>query len=471
MKTDPELSLATKGAQDSNSEEGSLWNRRLAVGGAYFSWRSRFPLFLFCLLLFIGAVLWARGRDPFERVWFRVHNSGSPVASCIAVLPKTAARPLPVVVYLHGSGGSIMTSGEYLRQIAELGLAAIGMEYCQTNEAIFEAQFTALLHRLEHFPWADTNRVSWVGYSLGAQRQLDYWMRHPEGRPNLIVRLGGGVNARRKDREDAKSCGREEGTDLRLGGLGVFALKKKANIEHPTSNIEHRSEDKISSLRLGGLRVFALKIPFLWILAIVLALVAVGQMGLRLVLPRMAAGPGTIAWARTLLVQTRERGDFDFLVAQGDWRGHTIGALVEQAHLANYNRQLVNWQVPELVYREFVLTPQIDPALDGALDWRRLLWESLYPRIRKEPTPQAAAEIISRHLQERLTLVDPAYQPGSIRDFWLRQVTDPRGFQALHVAAMRACGIPARLGTSHQAELWADSAWHPAPQPLAISLQ
>ena len=94
--------------------------------------------------LFFGAMMWAKGRDPFQRIWFKVKVPGQGKAECIAVLPKMAARPLPVVVYLYGSGGTVLGSGNDLRQMAEMGLAAVGMDYCQTNEAAFDAQFIAL---------------------------------------------------------------------------------------------------------------------------------------------------------------------------------------------------------------------------------------------------------------------------------------------------------------------------------------
>ena len=52
-------------------------------------------------------------------------------AECVAVLPKNTPHstpdtrppwPLPVVVYLHGYGDTLMRSGNELRQMAEMGL-------------------------------------------------------------------------------------------------------------------------------------------------------------------------------------------------------------------------------------------------------------------------------------------------------------------------------------------------------------
>ena len=39
-----------------------------------------------------------------------------------------------MVVYLHGSGGSLLGDGNELRQLAEMGLATVEMEYEQKAE-------------------------------------------------------------------------------------------------------------------------------------------------------------------------------------------------------------------------------------------------------------------------------------------------------------------------------------------------
>ena len=103
-----------------------------------------------------------------------------------------------------------------------------------------------------------------------------------------------------------------------------------------------------------------------------------------------------------MLVRNYERSDFEFLMSNPLWRGRQLRVPVQHAHLARYNRQLVNWTVPERVYREFVLSPQIDPRADGAMDWRRPLWENFYPRIRREAATETAAEIVVRFLRERV---------------------------------------------------------------------
>src|SRR5207245_2387333 len=62
----------------------------------------------------------------------------------------------------------------------------------ESGETEFEAQFRALLDYVRRQKWADTNRVAWVGFSLGAQRMLAFALAHPDLRPGLIVRVSGG---------------------------------------------------------------------------------------------------------------------------------------------------------------------------------------------------------------------------------------------------------------------------------------
>jgi len=143
------------------------------------------------ILLILTAMIWATARQPVTFIDFSVNPKDVTRARAVAVVPKLL-RPLPVVVYLHGSGDSLERSTRTLRQFAELGLAAVCMDYTQTNAASFPAQFEALLSWVASQEWADTNRVAWVGLSLGAQRMLSYACAHPEATPPFLIRLAGG---------------------------------------------------------------------------------------------------------------------------------------------------------------------------------------------------------------------------------------------------------------------------------------
>lgn len=164
------------------------------------------PIFDFipilAILLFLGALFWAEEQDPFSRKWFTVLADGHR-GKCVAVLPKPPGLH-PVVIYAHGSGGSLMTDGNDLRQMAEMGLAVVSLDFDQTNEAAFASQFEALLHYVNQQSWANTNAIAWVGFSLGANRMLDFAIHHPEQQPQLLVQLSGAglplaVSKRNKD--------------------------------------------------------------------------------------------------------------------------------------------------------------------------------------------------------------------------------------------------------------------------------
>jgi dienelactone hydrolase len=143
------------------------------------------------VLVFILALVWAKRRDPFERIEFSLKTAQGGKVKGIALLPKPVAQH-PVAIYLHGSGGSMLGSGAELRQFAELGLAAVGLEYNQTNQTSFDEPFIALQNYLAQQSWVHTNATAWIGSSLGAQRILSFASRHPEIQPQLLVCMGGG---------------------------------------------------------------------------------------------------------------------------------------------------------------------------------------------------------------------------------------------------------------------------------------
>ena len=53
-----------------------------------------------------------------------------------------------------------MSDGTDLRRLAELGLAAVSLEYDRTNQSGFDAEFGELLRYVYRQSWVDTNRVA-----------------------------------------------------------------------------------------------------------------------------------------------------------------------------------------------------------------------------------------------------------------------------------------------------------------------
>ena len=524
------------------------------------------------ILLFLGALLWAKERDPFVRKWFTLKTSDHSSVKCAVVLPKPMRR-YPVVIYAHGAGDDLLKDGVELRQMAELGLAAVSLEYNQTNEAAFAAQFETLLHYLGRQKWADTNAIAWVGFSLGANRMLDFALQHPEQQPQLLVQLSGAALPEGQTNSHLESLhslvlfihGEQDEvfpvTDtkrlaslLQTNGLPV-ELKIIPGIPHgmePERGVVFRNIGEYCRSHLMGkdawqnyhsIAQWQAKAPPLWLFILPAALVAAGVLACRragasrpadtthegqvaidhflnlikcgrvfraagrapstsggtpdatfkhseiilrwlavilgiwaltetaihLVTPHFSVNGTTLSIARRFLVQPKECSDFEYLVAQPIWRGQKLKTLLEHVGLASYNRELVNWQVDDQMYRDFVLSPVITGNPDEQLNWRRPLWEEFYPRIRHESSPEDAARIVVRHLRERVTIAALPNLPHDVPEIWLRQITDETGFENIYVAALRSVGIAARLNDNRQAQLFTDGKWQPAPRPILES--
>lgn len=200
-------------------------------------------------------------------------------------------------------------------------------------------------------------------------------------------------------------------------------------------------------------------------LAAIMAIWAMGRTAWQLIPPQLEITPRTLDFARRHLIQPQEARDFGFLRTNSCWPGKKLKTLLQHVELANYNRELINWKLDDEVYREFVLSAQVAAAFDGEMNWRRPLWESFYPRIRKENSPETAAEIIVRHLRERVAIVANFDSPKTIADIWRRQITNEQGFEAIYVAALRSAGVPARLTAQGKVEFWSGMEWKTAPAP------
>ena len=170
----------------------------------------------------------------------------------------------------------------------------------------------------------------------------------------------------------------------------------------------------------------------------------------------------TLAIGRKCLIPPGERSDLDFLASNPDWQGRKVRVLLEHVDLANYNRRLINWKLDDSMYREYVLTPAIQPERDGLIRWRRPLWEYFYPGIRKQNHEQDAAKFVLQQLRHAVAISSGA--PSTIDEMWRRKTTDAGGFEALCVAAFRSVGIPARLGGNGRAEFFDGKSGSPFPQ-------
>jgi len=491
---------------------------------------------IFSVLFFLGALFWAKEQDPFSRKWFTIKSTNGDLVKCVAVLPKPI-RKYSVIIYAHGSDGSLMNDGNVLRQMAELGLATVSLEYTKTNVAIFSSQFEALRHYLMQQTWVNTNAIVWVGLSMGGNRMLDFALKYPAQQPQLLVQISRAeIQEEQTDSKlDLVHCpvllfdGEQDQTPqvsdtirmalvVRSNGvpteIKVFPNMPRAF--EPEYGVIFRAVGEYCLLHLTGkdcwqnyrsitqLQAEAPPLCLFWLpavawivgwfawclnrkatstkkyklkrheielrlLAALLATWAIVETTIHLVVPQFSVNDKTLSIARRILIQSKEHDDFEYLAVQSIWHTQKLKTLLEHVELAGYNREIINWQLDDEIYRDFVLSPVITARSGDQINWRRSLWEEFYPRIRHESSPEDAAKIVVRHLRERITITASPNLPHDVPDIWLKQVTDETGFEIIYVAALRSVGVPARLNNQGQAVLFADGEWQPAPRPAISS--
>ena len=404
-----------------------------------------FPLL--AILLFLGALFWARQQDPFSRNWFTLKTPDHGSFKCVAVLPKPL-RQCPVIIYAHGAGGTLMNDGNDVRQMAELGLAVVSLEYNQTNPATFGPQFEALLHYIGRQKWADTNAIAWVGYSMGAIRTFDFALQHPEQQPRLLVQLGGAglPEGQTNNRLPSLHCpvflihGEQDQTfpvadtkrlasilqtnglpvDLKIipgmshgmepdravvfRAIGEYCLTHLAGKDalqnyHSIAQWQAEAPALVDFPASGSRMVCGLvrlvmasqspvhpkksdltrgEIALRW-LAVLLATWALAESAIHLVPPHFSVSDTTLSIARRFSVQAKQHNDFEYLAAQPIWQGEKLKTLLEHVELAGYNRELINWQLDDNIYRNDVLSPVITAHSGEHLNWRRLIVGRILP--------------------------------------------------------------------------------------------
>ncbi len=136
--------------------------------------------------------MWAKSNDRFVRHCFTCRTHGVDISG-LAITPKGCQRA-PVIFYLHGSGGSALDSGSTLRQFAEVGLTAVDFDYTKSaNAEAFALELTSVWDLIQRQEWANTNHFAWIGSSLGAQNLLIHWLSTNSPKPDLFVRMSGGI--------------------------------------------------------------------------------------------------------------------------------------------------------------------------------------------------------------------------------------------------------------------------------------
>jgi hypothetical protein len=203
-----------------------------------------------------------------------------------------------------------------------------------------------------------------------------------------------------------------------------------------------------------------------WGVAIVTALFALAQTTANLALMRSEATSANLAKAERGLLNPALTGDWQWLLKSGLSAGVTVSEWLDTVELANLQQRQFYDALPEGLFRDLVLSPQLMPGqtLTGGL--RRELWRHFAPRVRKEAEITGAAVIIARELRTRVT-PQATVDAGALLQAWQRGEAQPVEWEALFIAALRSAGIAARAGGAGKAEIWLGSAWQAAPRPLS----
>jgi predicted esterase len=442
-----------------------------------------------------------------------------------------------------------MNDGNDLRQMAELDLATVSLEYDQTNEAAFTVQFEALLRYLGSQKWVRTNAIVWVGFSMGANRMLDFALQHSEQQPQLLVQISGaGVEKSATnsspstfnfdqsqaspkllsnlhcpvllihgeqdevfplaDTKRLASALQTNGlqTDVKISPGASHGVESERGmifrsigeycLTHPADKDIWQNYHSIAQWQTNAPPLWLFWLPtaaliigwFVWSwhyilpkqiklkrheialcwLAAILGIWVLAETAVHLVTPHFAVSYTTLSITRRVLALSKERVDLEYLIAQPIWHGQKLNTLLSHVELAGYNRELINWQVDEKNYQDFVLSPVITGDDDEKLNWRRPLWEEFYPRIRHVSSPEDAAKIVVCHLRERVTIANQSNLPRDVPTVWLKQITDKPGFEIIYVAALRSVGVPARLDSNGRTEFLAGNKWQAAPEPSVL---
>jgi len=429
-----------------------------------------------------------------------------------------------------------------MRQMAELGFAVVSWNYDEDNTNQFYQEIQSVLGFIHRQSWADTNKIGWLGYSLGARRMLSFMLTHPNHSPRLMVQIAGGwVNEldqllmpqkfldKRFQAASASHPWTHTSILLVHGEFdGVFPLEDirrlDALLQTNSISVDKRiiagadhgfGDDKAIIFRsvaeycserfVPSSRLYLHEIPsywFCWLPAIAWGLIWgyavllrwrnwVGilpipstrfERGLRMVTwiaacmaiiaiifyfgwPNLNASPTAIQVARDWISSPSARAEVAYLSDLNIWKSHSVCTVLEHAELPNFRGPYLYQNLEISIFQDYIVSPVIDDISLDELNWRRLLWENFYPRVRNETTPVSAAQVVVRFLRERVSIHPYYIQNTGIETIWREQVTNAAGWERIYVAALRSAGVAARLNGHHQAEIWTGFEWQLAPRP------
>lgn len=130
---------------------------------------------------------------------------------------------------------------------------------------------------------------------------------------------------------------------------------------------------------------------------------------------------------------------------------------IENRQVAEWARQMRNISMPEKVYRDYVLSPDIAP--DFSLCRRREVWHTFYQSTRG----QNPSEMLERVLEaiDVQIMICPGKSPEirTFEEIWRTRKCSLAERWYVLVAVLRTLNVPARI-RSGRVEMWMDDNWH-----------
>lgn len=201
-----------------------------------------------------------------------------------------------------------------------------------------------------------------------------------------------------------------------------------------------------------------------WLVAGGMTLTAALVTGFQLDIRHRPATAENLADAEKWAVRAELQEDFSWLRARANEPVGQVDDWLDAVELAELQRQQFYPAIPQAIFRECVLETSVGGT--GGVAVRRTLWTYFAPRVRKESDVSAAAAIVVRELRTRVTPKN-GLASASLAAAWAGGTASPADWERLYVAALRACGIAARLSGQARVEIWSEARWSNAPRPLA----
>ncbi len=463
----------------------------------------------------LALLMWQESADRYERVFFELSPNQTNVAG-VAVYPKDIAEPLPTVVYLHGSRGRALGNGKVLREFADSGFACVTMDYSQADQDTFNREMVALHAWLDNQAWADRGRITWVGSSQGAQQMLRCFIKGQVQPTEGLVRIGGGlVEELKAETVDLGKNAASERTKVWLwhgerdrvfpldqchSVAAWFRAKGFPVTEWIVPEGEHGfGEDRAWIIRamvdeladtFGRKRVQAastqangwlvvvttgatgilLGMAFFkkranesrWLrkLALCSVVLAVLTTVYHMVLPRYLKGEARAGLFLHALASNEEREDFKWLLTKTEFQTVSFQDLIQHVRLAHFRRGYLYEKIDLNLFRDYLLSPQIEPG-NADFKWRWRLWLDIYPRVRKCVNAEEANRIVVRAVRERVGQPAESAEPREVAAIWSQGRAALATYHKVLVAALRSVGVAARLTTEGRSEFWNGQKWLP----------